>query len=293
MLKSWLKLFFLALIWGSSFILIKRGLFAADGSVIFNGLQVGSLRIILAGVALLPISIPLLKTIKKREIAPLIFAGVLGNGMPALLFAMAQTKVASSVTGVLNALTPIMALLIGFIFLRLKIKWLQIIGILIGLVGSAMLVLRNTTTADTGNLPEMGMILAACLCYGLNVNIIKRFMQDMPAKKITSIAFFFLLPPFIILSYLSGTLDVINNNPNALTAIGYLSILGVVGTALAVLIFNKLVQDTSPVFATSVTYLIPIVALAWGLIDQEQLFAKDAFAAILILSGVLLTNKGK
>jgi len=293
MLKSWLKLFFLAAIWGSSFILIKRGLFAPDGSVIFNGMQVGSLRIILAGIALLPISIPFLKSLKKKEIPPLLFAGILGNGLPALFFAMAQTKVASSVTGVLNALTPIMALLIGFAFLRMKVKWLQILGVLIGLVGSALLVLRKTTETDTGNLPEMGLILAACFCYGLNVNIIKRYMQDMPAKKITSVAFFFLLPPFLLLGYFTGTLDVLSTNTNALTALGYLSILGVVGTALAVLIFNKLIQDTSPVFATSVTYLIPIVALVWGLIDQEQLFARDALAATLVLSGVVLTNKGK
>ena len=293
MLKSWLKLFFLATIWGSSFILIKRGLFAADGSPIFSGIQVGSLRIILAGIALLPLALSYLKKLKKEEVKPLLLAGIFGNGLPALLFAMAQTKVNSSIAGVLNALTPILALVIGVLFIRLKIKWVQIIGVSLGLIGSCALVFRNSGPTNMGNIPEMLMILAACLCYAINVNIIKKYLQNIPAKKITSVAFLFLLPVFISISLFSGTLNVIEKNPLAWEALGYLSILGVVGTALAVVVFNKLVQDTSPVFATSVTYLIPVIALIWGVLDNESLQISDIVASALILSGVVLTNKGK
>ncbi|GAA5032339.1 permease [Marivirga lumbricoides] len=284
----WTLLITLALIWGSSFILIKKGL------QVFSAGEVGALRIFSAAIVLLPLSLPKLKTLSARQWKWLFISGMLGSFAPAFLFAYAQTQLQSGVTGVLNALTPIFALLVGVLFFRGKLKRQDIIGITLGFAGTICLIVAGSG-GELGNFNFYAIfVILATLCYGFNLNILKFQFSVLTPKIITSISLFLISP--IAAWYLFVQSDFIlkmQTVPEAKIGLFYICILGVIGTAIALIMFNRLVQLTSPVFTSFVTYLIPIVAVVWGLLDGEVLYAGHYLGIVFIIIGVAFANRPK
>lgn len=279
-------LILLALVWGSSFILIKYSLAA------FAPGQVGALRLVIAGIVLSPWAFRAFRRIPTEQRKFILVIGIFGNFMPSFLFAWAQTGLASSLTGVLNALTPLFTLIVGIIAFSVPFRKEQLLGLMLGFAGSFSISLVGSGGA-LGNFNAYALlVVGACLCYAISANTLKNYLSGLRPLDIVSLALVAVAP--IALGYLLSTDFIIRvQNPESWRALGYLAILAVVGTALALIAFNKLIQITSAVFATSVTYVIPIVAVFWGLVDGEHLYPLHYVGMGLILIGVYLTNKSK
>lgn len=281
---QWVTLSLLALTWGSSFILMKKGL------VYFTPEEVAAYRITAAMLVLLPFSLPNLKTLKGNFV-PLLVTGLFGNGIPAFLFAIAQTEIPSSLSGILNSLTSLFTLLIGIVFFKVATVRFQIIGVVIALVGALGLI-GFSSLMDFGIYGKYAtLVIIAAGCYGVAVNIIKYYLHDVKPSHITSLSFLLIGPGVAI--YLLTSTDLIvkvATVPGAKLGLFYLTLLGVVGTAIAVIIFNRLIKETTAVFASSVTYLIPVVAVAWGLFDGESVELEQIFYMALIIAGIFLIN---
>lgn len=284
-LKAWLLLILLALIWGSSFILIKKGL------VHLTPLEVGAIRMLTASIALLPFVWSRFHLVNRNKLKYFMSVGLSGSFIPAFLFAIAQTRMESAVTGILNALTPLFTVLLGLWFFNQRQKMKVWVGIIFGLLGSVLLITAGSG-GDIGKINYFGFfIVAATILYATNSNLIKFKLSEYRSLTITSISLLFVGPlAAIILIFFSDLTDRISHD-GMLQSIFYVSILGVVGTAIALIIFNKIVQLTNPVFTSSVTYIIPLVALFWGLIDNESLMLNHLLGMVSILTGVYITNQ--
>ena len=285
---AWSILVILALVWGSSFILIKRGL------AIFSPGEVGAIRILAACLFLVPVSIPKIRKLSAHHIKLLFLIGLVGTFIPAFLFAWGQTNLDSGITGVLNALTPIFTLIIGGIFFNQKFTKANYVGIGLAFIGTTALLLAGSEGGlGTINFYAFFIVLAT-VCYGTNLNVIKNYLADLNPVVITSVSIL-LVGPFAGIYLLAATdfEQKLVTVDGALLAFGYVALLGVMGTALALIIFNKLVQITTPIFTSTVTYLIPVVALAWGIWDGETLNNGQLVGIATILVGVFITNRKK
>src|SRR5690606_727267 len=282
--KSWLLLILLALIWGSSFILIKRGL------EVFSPGELGAYRIASAALVLLPLSLSRVKNLSGKQVKNLIVAGFVGSFFPAFLFAKAQTQLSSSLTGVLNVLTPLFVVLVGAFFFNAKITRRNGLGLVIAFLGVLLLI----GIQEGGGLnffddinSYVFYVLLATLLYGINLNIIKYWFVALKPVEITAISLLLVLPAALIYLFAGTAFSfTITHHEGALEALGYVTILGVLGTALALIIFNALVKLATPVFASSVTYLIPIVAVFWGVWDGETLVVGQYVGMAATLLGV-------
>lgn len=288
-LKAWGFLILLALIWGSSFILIKRGL------EIFSPGEVGAFRIVAAGMVLLPLSLPRLKNLNKKQVKNLIIVGFVGSFIPAFLFAKAQTQLSSSLTGVFNAMTPLFVVIIGALFFNAKITKRNTLGLFIAFIGVVLLLIVKEGSGF-GTLSDINsyafFVLLACACYGINLNIIKYRFVELKPIDITAISLLMVLPLGLIYLFAFTEFSFkLTHVDGAMEAAGYISILGVIGTALALILFNIMVKVATPVFASSVTYLIPIVAIVWGLFDGEVLLLGHYIGIIAVIFGVWIGNR--
>ncbi|WP_431243930.1 DMT family transporter [Flavobacterium sp. P21] len=281
---KWIYLAILSLIWGSSFILIKKGLIG------LTAIQVGSFRIIFAALFLLIVGFNSLKKISRRQWKYVAITSLFGTFMPAYLFAIAETQVNSSIVAILNSLTPLNTLVLGIVAFGIQFQKRQVLGVFVGLVGCLLLVLSGDSAGGTQNYLYVLLVVIATLSYAINVNLIKKYLHDLNSVSITTGNFtVLLLPALIILS----TTDISQKIHFVETqhSIFFVGILGILGTGIANVLFFKLIQMSSPVFATSVTYLIPIVAFFWGLLDNEMLTPIQFFGAFIILIGVYLSAK--
>lgn len=284
--KALILLILLALIWGTSFILMKRGL------LVYTAGEVGSIRVIAAGLFLLPVAIVRLKGLSSNQYGKLMISGLCGIFFPAFLFATAQTRLESSVTGILNSLTPICTLLVGIMFFGQQFKSRSLLGIIIGLAGTIILIFANYGGSVGGlNLFSL-LVIVACVFYATNLNFIKYRITDLPALTITSVSIMLITPLAMI--YLFGFTEFttrLNTQDGAWSALGYVVLLGLMSTSVATFLFNHLVKISTPLFTSSVTYLIPIVAVMWGLLDGEQLLVGHFIGMVAIITGVYLANK--
>ncbi|MFT5714125.1 MAG: drug/metabolite transporter (DMT)-like permease [Flavobacterium sp.] len=281
---KWVYLTFLALVWGSSFILIKRGLIG------LSALQVGSLRIIFAALFLLLIGFRSLPKIPKYKWKYIAMTSMFGTFVPAFLFALAQTEIDSSVTSILNSLTPLNTLVLGSLVFGISFQKRQLWGVFIGLAGSLLLVFNGAMNHPDQNYYYAILVIIASICYAINVNLIKRFLSDLSPLSITTGNFAILILPASLILFFTGFSEVIHRE-SVQHAVLFIVVLGVVGTGIANILFFKLIQISSPVFATSVTYLIPVVAFFWGLLDNEMLTPVQFVGAFIILIGVYLSAK--
>lgn len=285
-LLAWSLLIILALIWGTSFILIKKGL------QFYSPVELGAYRIFSASIVMLPIAIKQIRGLVPRQIKWLIIAGFTGSFLPAFLFAIAQTNLDSSVSGALNALTPIFALLLGALLFHQAILKKSLLGISIGFVGTLILIFTGSGGAIGDLNLHVFYVIAATFCYGLNVNIIKYKLPKIRPFAIASISISFMMPisAFMLFGF-TPFYSHVQEGKAAIEALGYITLLGVVGTGFALILFNKLVQLTNPIFTSTVTYIIPIVALFWGIIDGEKLLIGQIIGMLAIIIGVFIANR--
>lgn len=285
---KWVYLIILSVIWGSSFILIKKALIG------LTPLQVGALRVLIASVFLLLIGFSRLKRIEKRQWKWIAIAGTIGTFIPAFCFAYAQTEIDSAIASILNATTPIMTLLFGSLLFAIGFSRRQLFGVIIGLAGCLLLIWQGSSINPDQDYRYVLFIFVATVGYAMNVNIIKTHMQELSPLAISTGSFLvIMLPSFFILASTGFFNQEILASEETMTSIGYVALLAVFGSALALLIFNKLIQISTPVFSTSVTYTIPIVALVWGIFDGEEFSYMQIIAGGVIILGVVLANSKK
>jgi drug/metabolite transporter (DMT)-like permease len=279
-------LLLLALIWGTSFILIKQGLkvFAPD--------EVGALRVTAAFLFLLPIGVMKIKDLKPGDSFKLLVSGMLGIFIPAFLFATAQTRIPSSIAGILNTLSPLFTMIMGALFFSQRFKGYAILGIAVGFGGTVLLMISRSGGAISGINYYALLVVLACLMYGTNLNWIKANLLHLGSLTITSVGLLFIGPLAAI--YLFGFSDFttkMETAQGAWTALGFIVLLGCMSTSIATVLFNKLVKLTTPLYASSVTYIMPIVSVMWGVLDGEKLTAGHFAGMAFIIGGVWLANR--
>lgn len=284
-LISWTIIFALVLTWGSSFILIKRGLEH------FSATEVGALRVVITFLSLLPFAIRAIPKVSKKDFVWLGTSGIVGSLIPAFLFSIAQTGIDSATAGLLNSLTPLFTLVIGYLLFGLSTGPRNILGVIVGLIGAIGLINVSGGNAFGFNLKYASLIILATIFYAINVNLIKAKLKHISSLNITSLTFF--VAGLVAVVILTGTTDALPkliHEPGALTGLFYIAILAMVGTAGAMIAFNYLIKISSPIFASSVTYLIPLVARAWGFSDGEYFSVWHLVWTMMILGGVILVN---
>lgn len=284
---KWVYLGILSLVWGSSFILMKKALIG------LTPIQLGALRIIITALFLLLIGFKSLKEINKKQWKYVAYTAFLGTFFPAFLFAYVVSIIDSSIVAILNSLTPFNTLIIGALVFGFAFHRKQIIGIVIGLIGTLTLILNGATLNPDQNYWFALLILVASIGYAFNVNMIKKHLNDLSALSITAGNFVLMLIPASVILIVTGFFSTFEVNETNMASMGYITVLAVLGTGVAKVLFNKIVQMTSPVFASSVTYLIPIVAITWGVLDGEKLSFVQLIAGVIIIIGVYLVNKKK
>ena len=281
---QWLTLFALSIIWGSSFILMKRGLES------YSPFQVASFRIFFSFIFLLPLTIRNIKVIRRDNLRSLIIVGLIGFAIPAFLFTKAQTNLDSMLAGILNSLVPLFTMIVGVLFYRSRAKRLNILGLFIGLVGALGLMWNGDMQVLKGINTYALFVVAATICYGINVNEVKYKLAQLSSVQITSMAFLF-TGPIAGVFLLFTDLQAAFNTPESLMNLGYIAMLSLFSSVIAVLIFNHLIKYTTPLFAASVTYIIPLFAIMWGVFDGEALGILKILWICIILLGVYLVNK--
>ncbi len=281
----WFYLVLLSLIWGSSFILIKKALIG------LTPIQVGALRILITAIVLVIVGFKEIFTIKKQHWYPIFLTAIFGTFFPAFLFSYAIQGIDSSIASILNSLTPLNTLIVGALIFGFSFKKHQLTGILIGLAGTAILILKGAELNPNQNYWYSILVILSSIGYAFNVNILKKHLSELSALAVTVGNFIILIIPTSIVLWYSDFFQTFEYSEVTRPSLIYITILAIFGTALAKTIFNRLVQISSPIFSTSVTYLIPIVAVFWGVLDHENLKFIQLIGGVLILLGVYLTNR--
>lgn len=282
---SWGILIVLSLIWGSSYILIKKGL------VVYSSTEVACLRLAISALCFLPFLLYQFRKVDWSRWPFLVIVGLTGTAIPAFMFAIAQTEISSSMAGVLSSLVPLFTLTLGVLLFGAKAPWLKLLGILIGLAGAAMLILFSRETGMEGD-PWYGLlVIVGCICYAINSNTIAKYLKDMKALIISATSFTIVGIPAFAYLFQTDILPKLERTAGAWEALGYVALLSVMGTVLASLIFFQLIKRTTPVFASMISYLVPMVAVSWGFLDGEVISIVHFLGMGLILSGVYLVKQ--
>ena len=284
-LNKWFYLIALSLIWGSSFILIKKALVGLEAS------QLGSLRIIFSSIFIFLIAWRNIFSIKKIEWKWITISAFLGSFFPAFLFAFAEKEIDSSVASIINSIVPLNTLILGMIIFKIESTKRQIIGVLVGFFGTYLLISSGLKLNPDQNYNYAGLVILCSFLYALNVNIIKKYLQHLSALTITVGHFTAIIFPAVLVFLFSDFEFSSLEKDEVKTSIFYVFILALFGTALAKIIFNKLIKISSPVFASSVTYSMLIVSIFWGIVDGEKFSIYQLIATLIIVFGVILTNK--
>lgn len=282
---AWLILIALVFTWGSSFILMKIGL------TVFPPMQLGALRISLVFIFLIPFLVVRFRKVKRRQWHIFLISGMVGSGIPAFLFAYAQSGIDSSLSGILNSLTPLFTMLIGMWFFRYKGAWYNVVGVFIGLAGAVGLMAASGGGDLAFNFSYAWYVILATLCYAVNINLVKTYLKDTDAISITTYGVGSVGIPCLV--YLLAFTDFIPrmlHHPDAWYGLSIVNILAVVGTGLALMLYNYMIKISNVVFAASVTYLMPVVAIFWGVLDDEVFRLINILYIALVLLGVFLVN---
>ena len=287
--KRWFQyavLLLLAFVWGSSFILMKIGLKS------FSNEQAAAIRIVFASLAILPYSIKHLKYLQIKDLKSFFIIGFIGSFFPAFLFMKAQTRIDSAMAGMLNSLTPIFTLLIGLLFYKMKFNWKQVIGLSIGLIGALGLIVSGEDISFSSINTYAFFIVLATIFYATSVNEVKTNLTHLSGLQITSLSFLF-IGPVALVYLLTTNLKVVTEQPQWQIHLMALAALGVIGTAAALILLNSLIRRVTPIMASSVTYIIPIFAIFWGVIDGEKITLFHLLCMAIILFGVYMINRKK
>jgi drug/metabolite transporter (DMT)-like permease len=284
-LRDWLIMFGLAFVWGFSFLFIKRSV------AIFTPIQVLSWRMTMATLAYLPFAIAYWSKIQWKSWPYYAVVALSGSAIPNLMYAFAQKHVSSSLAGVLNSLTPLFTLILGALFFQMKVTKYKALGILLGFAGASVLIIFNTKNAVSGHLGFALVCALATIFYALNSNIVGSKLREHHPAAIASASFMLMGLPFVGLLVGSGGIEAAMTHPDGWKGVGYLAFLGAVGTALASIIYFDLLQRTSTLFATSVTFLLPVMSIIIGTLDGEAIGFSDILGTGIILGGLYLARK--
>lgn len=285
--NRWFLLLFISITWGSSFILIKKSL------LVFTPYEIGAIRVVGSGIVLAFIGIPALFIMKTKMLFWVVIAGFFGNFVPMFLFPIAQTQVSSSLAGILDSLVPIFILLFGFLFFGIKSKLTQVIGAVIGFIGAASLIFFSDGTSESSQFDYAMLIVLGGASYAVNSLIVKEKLPNLNAIKLTAAVYTIWAIPSALILYFTGLIQNFEMKPNYLEPLFYMTFLTVFGTAIAMLLYFKLIQNTSAVFASISSYLLPVVAIIWGILDGEEFTFWYIFGGILILIGIYLIREKK
>ena len=286
--QAYLLITILAIIWGSSFILMKRAL------LVYTPNQVGALRIFVAFLFMLPFIIKYFHTIEKKNWKYLAAAGFLGNAIPSILFPLAETRISSALAGMINSLTPIFTLIVGILLFGMKVARNRITGLVIGLFGAVLLVAGQASNAGISETNYFSIyIVLSTVSYAFSVNILRYKLSSIDSIRIAGFALFFVGIPMGL--YLFSTDFIYRTQTVSGSGFSFtcIIILGLLGTAVSTILFNQLIKISGALSATSVTYLIPVVAVIWGLWDHEVLSFYHIIGLLAILLGVYLVNNQK
>jgi drug/metabolite transporter (DMT)-like permease len=283
-LLNWTIFVALSFIWGSSFILMKEGMHA------LTAYQVAAVRMVAAGIVLLPWAFQQMRRLPRNKRGFAVISGLLGSFIPAFLFCIAETRIDSSLAGILNALTPISVLLIGLIFFRARFTVLQFAGVVIGFLGLCLLFVSKKSI-DLTYVSYSSLVLLATLSYGLNVNMVNRYMHDVPSLQIATFAFVSLMLPSLAVLWATGYFDLDLSHPAVLKATGASVLLGITSTAIATVLFYILLKKAGTIFSSMVTYGIPFFAIMWGVLAGETITVLQILCLTIILGGVYVARK--
>lgn len=284
--ESWLILILLSIIWGSSFILIKKTLIA------FSAPQAASLRLVISFLAFTPIVLLYRQKIEWSKWKTFLIVGLTGSGIPAFLFSTAQTQISSLVAGLLNSLTPIWTLILGIMLFNRAHNRYQHFGILLGFIGAGTMIVFGNEVTLGGFKVFTFLVILATLCYGFSVNLVQSKLSGMRPIIISGFSFFLIGPPALVYLLNTNFVDIVQSHPHALKSLMSVTTLSLLGTVLSSILFYDLVQKTNAVFGSTVTYMMPVVAIGWGLIDGEAIGFIQILAFLFIVAGVFLTKKG-
>lgn len=285
-LYSWFLLILLSLTWGSSYILMKKGLIA------YSPEQMASLRITISMLSFLPFFFLRFRKIDWSKWKYFLIIGLTGNFFPSFFFAFAETEISSSLAGVLSSLTPLFTLLLGLLFYGILFSWYKTAAVIIGLCGAVVLVLYGSGSSFDGNRWYALLVVAATLMYAISSNTVKSHLSDVEPLDMSIASFIIVGLPAMIYLFNTDFLTRLSAHESGWSSLGYITILAIAGTVIASILFYKLVQLTSPVIASMVSYLVPIVALFWGFLDGEVISIFHFIGMVLILVGVYISRKG-
>ena len=285
--KKWFYLAILSLIWGSSFILIKKGL------VGMSSFQVASLRIIFAAIVIFIYSYNSLVKIPKKSWKWILITAYTGTFFPVYLISYGQTEIQSGLASIITTITPINTLIVGIIFFGLVYTKKQLLGLLIGLIGAILLIYEASEADININIYYSFFIYMTTIGYAASVNLIKNYLTEISPEAVTAGIFISISPPALLVLFLSDFFSLNFDNTEVLNSIIFVFILGVFSSAIAQTLFNKFVKIASPLFAAAVTYTMPIIAIFWAILDGETLTTMQFFATAVILTGVYMVNKKK
>ena len=282
---DWFVLVFLGAMWGASFIFIKHAV------QIFDPLHMSMWRMVMATIIYLPIAAAYWSRIDWRRWRPLLVVAFCGSAIPNLLFAIAQRHVDSSLAGMLNSLTPLFTLILGVSFFQMTFTRNKVIGVGLGLAGAAMLILFNSKNGVAGNAMFAGLCVLATVCYAINANVVNTWLRDQPPAGIASAAFVITGGFFMVGLWVSGAWAAAWQQPEVWRGLGYVFYLAAIGTVFGSILYFWLLQRTSAIFATSVTYLLPVTAIALGAFDGEAIGSMDFAGTVVILVGLYVARK--
>ena len=285
--KKWFYLTLLSFVWGSSFILMKKAL------VTLSPVQLGALRVLITAVFVLIVGHKGLRKVQKKHWIYLFYTALFGSFFPVFLFAYAVKGIDSSIVSILNSLTPFNTFIVGVLLFGYRFRKKQFLGILVGLMGTTLLILKGADINPNQQYEYSFLVILASVGYAFNVNMIKKYLSDLDALTITAGNFLFLIIPSLVVLLFTGFFTNFEYNEAGVTSLGYITILAILGTGLAKILYVKMVHIATPVFASSVTYVIPIIAVLWGIMDGEKLDFLQLMAGGIILFGVYLVNKNK
>lgn len=285
-LLPWVMFTALALVWGSSFILMKHALIA------FTAVQIGAARIVFAALLTLSFAWPQLKEFRKEDIPAFLIVALLGNSIPYLLFPIAVEHVPSGVVGIINSMTPLFTLLVGLIAFGRALRWVRALGVAVGFIGALILINPFDDHSTVGqSWPYLLLAVLAAACYGVSINTIGDRLKHLSPRAITLFAMLGASVPSVGILAATNFPAQFTGSPEMWSSLAAIAFLGLVGTSLSMVVFNRLIAMTTPLFAASTTYVIPIVALAWGLVFGEELLFNHYIGMVTILVGVWMVNR--
>ncbi|MGA9213633.1 DMT family transporter [Kaistella sp.] len=285
--EKWILLIVLSIIWGSSFILIKKSLEH------FNPFEVGALRVLIAGILLLPLAISNIKKFPKKHFKWLILAALTGNFIPMFLFPIAETAVSSSIAGIVNSMMPIFVIIVGFLFWKFSTTKRQLIGVAISFSGACILAFSGGEGGELKLIPIV-LLLVATLGYAISMTTVKSKLHEIPAKILSAFVFsFVLIIPSLVALVFAGFFSDFHPNKNLFVGLGFVSLLSIFGTGLAMMLNYRLLSISTPLFASTVTLLMPVVAVIWGILDGEKLTTMQFIGAFIILAGLIFLRAKK